>query len=203
MDKKEHWEKVFSTKLENEVSWYQPNPITSLECIAQLNLSKDAKIIDVGGGDSYLIDRLLEEGFTNLFLLDISEHAIVKSKKRLGEKAEKVTFIVSDVLNFKPETPFDVWHDRASFHFLTDSKDIQQYAEIVSESVVRDGAAIIGTFSDQGPKKCSGLDITQYTEESMTEVFSEAFEKTICITNVHRTPFETTQDFIFCIFKRK
>jgi trans-aconitate methyltransferase len=119
-DKKQHWENVFATKQETEVSWYQQKPQTSINFFIENNIPKDAKIIDIGGGDSYLIDNLLELGFTNLTLLDISANAIERIKNRLGAMQEKVTFIVSDVLDFQPETSFDVWHDRASFHFLTE-----------------------------------------------------------------------------------
>jgi SAM-dependent methyltransferase len=203
MSKKEHWEKVFSTKQENEVSWYQPNPKTSIDFIDKLKLSKDAKIIDIGGGDSYLIDSLLEAGYTNLFLLDISEHAIIRIKNRLGEKASKVTFIVSDILDFVSPTTFDVWHDRASFHFLIDKKEIEKYKALVSKSIAANGKLIIGTFSDMGPKKCSGLDISQYDEASITQLFKNEFEKTACIFEDHQTPFDTIQNFIFCSFKKK
>ena len=200
MSKKEHWENVFSNKQENEVSWYQPVPKTSLTFIENLKLSKDAKIIDIGGGDSYLIDALLEKGYTNLFLLDISEQAIIRIKKRLGTKASKVTFIVSDILDFVPLTNFDVWHDRASFHFLTEPHDIEKYKVIVSKALKTKGKLILGTFSDQGPKKCSGLDITQYNEASITQLFKSDFEKTACVIEDHQTPFDSIQNFIFCSF---
>ena len=200
MCKKEHWENVFSNKQENEVSWYQPVPKTSLAFIENLKLSKDAKIIDIGGGDSYLIDALLEKGYTNLFLLDISEQAIIRIKKRLGTKASKVTFIVSDILDFVPLTNFDVWHDRASFHFLTEPHDIEKYKVIVSKALKTKGKLILGTFSDQGPKKCSGLDITQYNEASITQLFKSDFEKTACVIEDHQTPFDSIQNFIFCSF---
>ena len=202
MCKKEHWENVFSNKQENEVSWYQPVPKTSLAFIENLKLSKDAKIIDIGGGDSYLIDALLEKGYTNLFLLDISEQAIIRIKKRLGAKASKVTFIVSDILDFVPLTNFDVWHDRASFHFLTEPHDIEKYKVIVSKALKTKGKLILGTFSDQGPKKCSGLDITQYNEASITRLFESDFQKIECVTEDHLTPFDTLQNFIFCSFTK-
>src|SRR6478752_6228241 len=137
--KKEHWEKVFATKQETEVSWYQQKPETSLQFFTQSNIAKDAKIIDIGGGDSHLIDYLLEMGFSNLFLLDISENAIERIKKRLGDKAYQVTFIVSDILDFQPETKFDVWHDRASFHFLTNEAEIAKYKAIVTNSMNENG----------------------------------------------------------------
>jgi SAM-dependent methyltransferase len=203
MSKKEHWENVFSTKGEKEVSWYQYYPQTSVDFIEELKLSKESKIIDVGGGDSYLIDALLEKGYSNLYLLDISAKAIERIQKRLGEKSKKVTFIDSDVLDFKNDVTFELWHDRASFHFLTDEADIAKYNEIVSKSVVNGGNLIVGTFSTNGPKKCSGLDITQYSETSLENVFQNDFEKNRCLEVEHQTPFDTIQNFVFCSFKKK
>ncbi|WP_428225602.1 class I SAM-dependent methyltransferase [Flavobacterium sp.] len=203
MKEKEHWENVFTTKAENEVSWYQKIPTTSLTLIENLQLSKDAKIIDVGGGDSYLIDSLLEKGYTNLFLLDISEHAIERAKKRLGEKACKVTFIVSKNIALDIDEKFELWHDRASFHFLTAKVDIELYSKVVSKYVTDNGQVVIGTFSEKGPKKCSGLEITQYTAETMRKVFENDFELVSSFEEDHQTPFDTTQNFIFCTFNKK
>lgn len=202
-ENKEHWEKVFSTKLENEVSWFQKNPLTSLEFISKFKLSKDAKIIDIGGGNSYFIDALLELGFTNLTLLDISANAIERVKTRLGEKAKNITFIVLDVLDFKSIEKYDFWHDRASFHFLTNQNQIEKYVEIISKSSAKDSHMVIGTFSEYGPKKCSGLDITQYNETKMNAVFNTNFELIDSFNIDHQTPFDTIQNFIFCCFKRK
>lgn len=201
--KKEHWENVFTTKQETEVSWYQKQPKTSVDLIEKLNLSNGAKIIDVGGGDSYLIDNLLELGYTNLHLLDISSKAIERIKNRLGAKSENVTFIVSDILNFKPEIKFDVWHDRASFHFLTEENDIQKYSNLVANLIVSNGNLIIGTFSENGPLKCSGLPISQYNESKMKVVFEKDFDLIESFTEDHQTPFDTTQNFIFGTFKKR
>ena len=181
----------------------QKNPSTSLEFISKFKLSKDAKIIDIGGGDSYFIDALLELGFTNLTLLDISANAIERIKTRLGEKAKNVTFIVSDVLDFKSNEKYDFWHDRASFHFLLNQNQIKKYVEIVSKTCAKDTTIIIGTFSENGPKKCSGLDITQYNETKMNAVFNSNFELIDSFIIDHQTPFDTIQNFIFCSFKRK
>lgn len=204
MERKDHWENVFSTKTEKEVSWYQDNPKTSLDIVTKLNIPKDAKIIDIGGGDSYLIDAFLNLGYTNLYLLDISSKAIERIKNRLGAKAkDKVTFIVSDILDFHPNMKFDFWHDRASFHFLTEENQIAKYAEHVASVLAKDGNLIIGTFSENGPKKCSGLDITQYDETKLKAVFERDFELLDSFTEDHRTPFGTIQNFIFCSFKKK
>lgn len=203
MERKAHWENVFSTKQEKEVSWYQENPKASIDFIHKLNIAKDAKIIDVGGGDSYLIDALLELGYSNLYLLDISAKAIERVKNRLGVKAANVTFIVSDVLDFKPETTFDFWHDRASFHFLTTESQINQYAELVDSALANQGKLVIGTFSENGPKKCSGLEITQYNAAKLNAVFETNFDLIESFIEDHKTPFDSLQNFIFCSFKKK
>ena len=201
--KKQHWENVFATKQETEVSWYQSKPQTAINFFIENAIPKDAKVIDIGGGDSYLIDNLLELGYTNLFLLDISENAINRIKNRLGSNAEKVTFIVSDILDFQPETTFDVWHDRASFHFLTTEKDINKYQKLVSNSLANNGLLFVGTFSENGPLKCSGLEISQYSESKLERIFATDFTKQNCFTEDHPTPFDTIQNFIFCTFKKK
>ena len=201
--KKEHWEKVFSTKQETEVSWYEPKPETSIHFFIENNIPKDAKIIDVGGGDSYLIDHLLALGYNNLFLLDISFNAIERIKNRLGANSQKVTFIVSDILDFQPTTTFDVWHDRASFHFLTSENEVIVYKMLVSNSIATNGFLFLGTFSENGPLKCSGLNITQYSEAKLETLFGSSFDKIKCFEVIHQTPFETTQNFIFCNFKKK
>ena len=203
LDKKVHWENVFATKKETEVSWYQQKPETSIQFFVENNIPKDAKIIDIGGGDSYLIDSLLDLGYTNLFLLDISANAIERIKNRLGVKSEKVTFIVSDILDFQPKTTFDVWHDRASFHFLTSEKEIEMYKNLVSNSISENGFIFLGTFSENGPLKCSGLEITQYSEDKFEHIFGTNFSKMNCFEENHQTPFDTTQNFIFCTFKKK
>lgn len=202
-NKKEHWEKVFTTKKENEVSWYQQKPTVSINFFINNQIPKDAKIIDIGGGDSYLIDNLLDLGYTNLYLLDISENAINRIKTRLGEKSSTVTFIISDILDFNPNFTFDVWHDRASFHFLTEKKDISIYKNLATNSISKDGYLFIGTFSENGPTKCSGLEISQYSEAKCEITFGDSFEKKECFTENHQTPFDTIQNFIFCVFKKK
>ena len=202
-NKKDHWEKVFATKQETEVSWYQQKPETSINFFIDNDIPKEAKIIDIGGGDSYLIDSLLDLGYTNLFLLDISANAIERIKNRLGAKSSTVTFIVSDILEFQPETTFDVWHDRASFHFLTTEKEIVIYKNLVTNSISENGFLFIGTFSENGPLKCSGLEITQYSEEKFERVFGTNFSTVKCFEENHQTPFDTIQNFIFCTFKKK
>ncbi|MBL7762155.1 MAG: class I SAM-dependent methyltransferase, partial [Chitinophagaceae bacterium] len=151
--------------------------------------------------DSKLADFLLDEGFENITVLDISAKALEKAKQRLGDRAVKVNWIVSDITTFQPGTTYDVWHDRATFHFLTTKEQVSKYIDIARKSVT--GFLIIGTFSDQGPKKCSGLDIKQYTEETMTAELQNGFEKIRCVTEDHITPFDTKQNFLFCSFRRQ
>ena len=198
---KKHWETVYTTKQPEEVSWTQEVPQTSLDFIHAFHLPKTAKIIDIGGGDSRLVDFLLEEGYENITVLDISETALAKAKARLGDKSKKVNWIVSDITEFKPQTTFDVWHDRATFHFLTTKEQISKYLAIAKKAV--NGYLTIGTFTTEGPKKCSGLDIKQYNEEELQKQLSKGFTKIRCINEDHVTPFKTIQHFLFCSFKRQ
>lgn len=202
-DRKNHWENIYQTKLLEEVSWYQPTPQTSLEFIKNFDLPKNAKIIDIGGGDSFLVDHLLDLGFEDISVLDISEVAIEKAKKRLQNKAANVKWIVADASCFQPNEQYDFWHDRAAFHFLTDDKEIDNYIQTAANAVSQNGIILIGTFSEQGPKKCSGIEIKQYSENTMVNRFQKHFEKIECFTIDHKTPFDTIQNFVFCSFKRK
>lgn len=198
-----HWNNIYDTKSLKEVSWYQPTPQTSLDLISKAELKKDAAIIDIGGGDSFLADHLLELGYTNITVLDISKNAIERAKKRLGENASKVQWIVSDVVDFKPSTTYDLWHDRAAFHFLTETMQIEHYLKTASKAIATNGVFLLGTFSDQGPTKCSGIDITQYTQQSMQELLSEYFTSVEQFNIDHPTPFNTIQNFTFGSFKKK
>jgi trans-aconitate methyltransferase len=200
---KEHWENVYSTKEENQQSWFQQYPHTSIEFIELFNLPFDANIIDIGGGDSHLVDVLLEQGYSNIYVLDISENSIARAKKRLGKKAEAVHWIVSDFIEYVPEIKFDLWHDRAAFHFLTTHENIDKYVALAEKTIRPGGYLILGTFSEQGPRQCSGLEIKQYSEASMSHHFEKGFERIKCITEDHVTPFHITQNFIFCSFRKK
>lgn len=199
-ERKNHWENVYSTKQPNEVSWTQEVPATSLKIINSFNLDKSAAIIDVGGGDSKLVDFLLSDGYTNITVLDISGEALEKAKKRLGAMANSVKWIETDITAFEPTEQYAIWHDRAAFHFLTTPEQIANYVNRASNWVT--GYIAIGTFSENGPKKCSGLDITQYSEDKLENTF-KGFERIECITEDHTTPFNTTQNFIFCSFKKQ
>lgn len=202
LDRKQHWENIYQTKELKDVSWYQPTPSTSLDFLKQFNIGTDAKIIDIGGGDSFLVDHLLELGFTDVSVLDISAAALERAKQRFGDRATKVKWIVDDAAAFKPTEQYDFWHDRAAFHFLTQEEEITNYIDTVQQSIKSTGVLVIGTFSEQGPKKCSGIEIKQYSENSMTERLKNHFEKIQCITVDHKTPFDTTQNFIFCSFRK-
>jgi len=201
-DRKKHWENIYQTKQLNEVSWFQPTPETSLSFFEQFNIPQEAKIIDVGGGDSFLVDHLLDRGYQNITVLDISESALERAKSRLGERAALVKWIAADAATFMPTESYDFWHDRAAFHFLTNEKEIENYINTVQQSIRPSGILVIGTFSEQGPKKCSGIEIKQYSETSMTERLTPFFEKIECITVEHKTPFDTIQQFVFCSFRK-
>ena len=200
MSTKSHWEKIYSEKSPQEVSWTQEIPETSIEFFNEFKLSKTSPIIDIGGGESKFVDYLLEEGYQNISVLDISENAIKRAKDRLGKKSKNIEWIVCDINDFNPKKKYALWHDRAVFHFLTSDIDINRYVENVKLYAEN---FIIGSFSTSGPKKCSGLDITQYDKSLLSKLFEEfmAFKKVEYIN--HITPFETTQNFIFCSFSAK
>jgi ubiquinone/menaquinone biosynthesis C-methylase UbiE len=202
-DKKAHWENIYTTKSLNEVSWYQPNPETSLNFIHEFNVPKKAKIIDVGGGDSFLVDHLLMEGYTDITVLDISAAALERAKLRLGKKAQLVKWIVADASKFTPTEHYDFWHDRAAFHFLNSDSEIDAYLNSVHDGLSKNGILVMGTFSENGPEKCSGIKIKQYSENSMVERLNHFFNKIKCINIDHITPSNTIQNFIFCSFKLK
>jgi 2-polyprenyl-3-methyl-5-hydroxy-6-metoxy-1,4-benzoquinol methylase len=201
-ERKKHWDNVYQEKNIDEVSWYQPIPATSLDFVKQFNLAKNATIIDIGGGDSFLVDHLLDMGYQDITVLDISEQAIERAQKRLGTRANKVKWIIADAANFHATEKYDLWHDRAAFHFLTDQKEIESYLNTVNKGVKPEGILVIGTFSEQGPEICSGIKIKQYSEKTMTDQLNKFFNKIKCITVDHKTPSGSIQNFIFCSFRR-
>ena len=200
MSTKSHWEKIYSEKSPQEVSWTQEIPETSIEFFNEFKLSKTSPIIDIGGGESKFVDYLLEEGYQNISVLDISENAIKRAKDRLGKKSKNIEWIVCDINDFNPKKKYALWHDRAVFHFLTSNVEINRYVENVKQNSEN---FIVGTFSTSGPKKCSGLEISQYDKNLLSKLFEEfmAIKKIEHIN--HITPFETTQNFIFCSFSAK
>ncbi|MBN9350241.1 MAG: class I SAM-dependent methyltransferase [Chitinophagaceae bacterium] len=198
---KEYWNNIYETKTTDQESWTQVVPKTSLRFIHSFHLPKDAKIIDIGGGDNKLVDFLISEGYENITVLDISFKALQRTKERLGDRAKNVKWIVSDINHFVPDETYDLWHDRACFHFLTDEEQIKRYIETVQKSV--NGYLVLGTFSQNGPAKCSGLNVMRYDETTLLNAFQNAFDKIRCITEDHLTPAGKLQNFIFCGFKKK
>jgi 2-polyprenyl-3-methyl-5-hydroxy-6-metoxy-1,4-benzoquinol methylase len=202
MMSKEHWENIYANKQMNEVSWFQQEPTTSLALIQKNTQSKDDAIIDIGGGDGFLVDNLLELGYTNITVLDISANAINKAKERLGINADKVKWIISDITEFIPEEQYKVWHDRAVFHFLTQQQDIEYYKELVNKNISDNGHFILATFADDGPEKCSGLQVCKYSEKNMENSFSTIFKVKKSFKYKHLTPFGTIQSFTFSVFRK-
>lgn len=202
MDSK-FWNNVYETKAENGVSWYQETPAKSLETILALKLPNDTAIIDVGGGQSKLIENLYAHSFRNLSVLDISEVALSKLKTSLDKKFpnNNIQTIVSNITEANFDKKFNLWHDRAVFHFLTSSEDQARYVKLLTNSLALNGYFLIFTFSKSGPKKCSGLDICQYDKDDLEAKFS-MLKLVKYGTEDHHTPFETTQNFSYCLFQK-
>lgn len=203
MNRQEHWEKVYQTKGQNEVSWFREHLETSLQMIANSHVRRDAAIIDVGGGNSTLVGDLLAAGYVDLSVLDISAKAIADSKERLRENAGRVNWLVDDITAASLTADhFDVWHDRAVFHFLTSEKDRRKYVDLVLRALKRGGHIIVASFGVDGPQKCSGLDVVRYSPETMHDEFGSDFQLVESVGEVHATPFGTTQDFVYCYCRK-
>lgn len=202
-NRKDHWEQVYSEKAATKVSWYQQHPQRSLELIKATGVNVSARIIDIGGGASTLADFILDAGYKNLSVLDISQAAIEQAKSRLGKRADKVTWLEHDITEFITDEPFDVWHDRAVFHFLTDANDRSSYVDTLSRALKPGAHAIIATFDLNGPEKCSGLDVMRYSPETMSAVLGEAFQLVETSTEEHVTPGGSSQNFVYCRFVRR
>lgn len=201
-ERKQHWEQIYHTRPLESAGWYQPVPEPSLTLIGELNLPLTARIIDVGGGDSLLTDHLLRLGYRNLTVLDISKAAIERAQKRLGPLASGVGWIVSDVLDFTPGLCYDLWHDRAAFHFLTSGEEQAAYLQTAARALCPGGNLIVGTFSDKGPTRCSGLEIQQYSTGTMERFFSKEFSPTGFLEAEHHTPGGTMQHYLFGTFAK-
>jgi SAM-dependent methyltransferase len=201
-NRKSHWETVYTTKGENEVSWFQENPAPSLELIDLTRPTPESAIADIGGGASRLVDRLLARGFRRVTVLDISQAALDAAKARLGERATEAEWVVADVTEWQPAHTFDIWHDRAAFHFLTDPADRLAYVARLRQAVRPGGHVIIGTFAIDGPEKCSGLPVRRYDAASLAKELGEVFELVDARRQDHATPWNSTQHFQFCIFRR-
>jgi SAM-dependent methyltransferase len=199
MDAQAHWEQIYTQKAPDEVSWYRPHLETSLDFIEQAVPDRSASIIDVGAGESTLVDDLLARGYTSVTVLDISQTAIDANKKRLGAAAELVRWLVADVTKVKLEpASYDVWHDRAVFHFLTLASDRVAYVRQVARAAKRGGHVIVSAFGPEGPTKCSGLEVVRYDAESMHGEFGPRFRLIRSSKELHQTPFGTTQQFVYC-----
>ena len=202
LDRQAHWENVYTIKDEKEVSWFEESPTISLDLIRSTAANAGASIIDIGGGASRLVDALLDEGFTAVTILDLSEKSLATSKARLGARSAKVQWVVGDVTTWDPSQTYDVWHDRAAFHFLTEPKDRAGYAERVLKAVRPGGHVIIGTFASDGPERCSGLQVVRHNAASLSEMLGSAFELMESRRHSHRTPVGATQRFQFSRFRR-
>lgn len=201
-NRKSHWETVYTTKGEDEVSWFQENPAPSLELIDLARPVPESGIIDIGGGASRLVDSLLARGFRRVTVLDISQAALDAAKTRLGERATEVEWVAADVTRWQPAHTFDIWHDRAAFHFLIDPADRSAYVARLRQAVRAGGHVVIGTFALDGPEKCSGLPVNRYDAASLAGELGEGFELVDSLRQDHATPWNSTQHFQFCIFRR-
>jgi cyclopropane fatty-acyl-phospholipid synthase-like methyltransferase len=198
-----HWQNVYQTKDTTQVGWHQTKPQISLDYIGKTQLPRDASILDVGGGDSKLVDYLLADGFHNITVLDISETALEKIKLRLKERQVQVKFVVSNILDFNPVKTMSLWHDRAVFHFLTAEREQHEYLSLVQESIATGGYLILATFSKSGPSICSGLPVQQYDIQDLEEFFGQEFLLLEGFNYDHITPSGSAQNYSVCLFRRK
>lgn len=204
MDVQSHWEHIYQTKKASQLSWHRAHLERSLELIELAAQSREARIIDVGGGESTLVDDLLERGYQNISVLDISQTAIDVTRKRLGKREDLVSWLVGDVTTMKlGSRRYDVWHDRAVFHFLTKTADRLAYVRQVRDAVKTGGHVIVASFGPSGPLKCSGLDVVRYDAETLHGEFGRQFQLVKHVEEEHRTPFGTTQEFVYCYCKIK
>lgn len=203
MKRREHWDQVWRTKTPEQVSWYQTEPALSLALIAAAGIAKDAGIIDVGGGASILVDRLLDFGYTRLAVLDIAGAAMQASRARLGARAAAVEWHEADVTAFEPPRRYALWHDRAVFHFLTETGDRRRYVATLRKALQPGGTVVIGTFAPDGPPKCSGLDVMRHDEQSLSAELGGGFALREVRRELHRTPAGAEQRFIYCRFQQQ
>lgn len=204
MNQKTHWEHIYETKAPTQVSWYQEHSQYSLRFIQNTGIPKAGHILDVGGGASSLVDDLLAAGFQQISVLDVSAAALQLARQRLGTHAANVHWIEADITQVNlPEQSYDVWHDRAVFHFLTRAADRQRYIETVQRSVRKGGHVIVATFAPDGPKRCSGLEVMRYSPESLHGEFGNRFELVDSTYEAHQTPFGTEQKFIYCYCRKE
>jgi SAM-dependent methyltransferase len=201
-DRQAHWQGVYTKKAENQVSWFQESPAPSIELIMQVRGQHASPIIDIGGGASRLVDELIDRGFDDITVLDLSEAALQVAKRRLGDRAAKVDWIVADVTMWEPPRTYDIWHDRATLHFLTEERDRIAYVKRLKRAVKVGGHAIIATFALDGPERCSGLPVVRYDPESLGQILGPAFQLTDQRKHRHATPWGAEQSFQFSVFRR-
>jgi len=201
-DRQAHWENVYTTKGETEVSWFQETPAPSLELIALVGASRQSAIIDIGAGASRLVDHLVSEGYEDLTVLDLSAAALAAAKARIGEKAQHVHWLAADATTWEPSRTYDVWHDRAAFHFLTGSADQAAYVARLLRALRRGGHVIVGAFALDGPEKCSGLPVARHDAKSLGRAFGAEFVLIDTRRSEHPTPWGATQRFQFSTFRR-
>jgi SAM-dependent methyltransferase len=203
MNQKQHWEQLYGTKGAESVSWFQPHADQSLRLIHHTGLGKNAAIIDVGGGASRLVDDLLAEGYRDLTVLDLSAIALDVARQRLGVHARDVRWLVGDITNVElPPQRYDIWHDRAVFHFLTDAESRHAYVEQVMRAVRPGGHVIVATFAEDGPEKCSGLPVMRYRPDQLHSEFGDAFQLVEHAKEAHHTPAGAVQQFIYCYCRK-
>lgn len=202
-DRSTHWDHVYTTKGEAEVSWFQDSPAISLELIRAANPDPGASVIDVGGGASRLVDALLQHGYRDLAVLDLSAHALDAAKRRIGHAASMVDWIVADATTWQPAKAYDIWHDRAAFHFLTEARDRAAYVARLRSAVASGGHVIIATFAPDGPEKCSGLPVQRYDGASLAAELGPEFELIETRSETHHTPWNSTQAFQFSRFRKR
>jgi SAM-dependent methyltransferase len=199
MNTQTHWDKIYTQKAPDQVSWYRPHLEASLALIEETGAGPSASIIDVGAGESTLVDDLVARGYSNLTVLDISQAAVAASRKRLGDAAERVHWLIADITHAELEpSAYDVWHDRAVFHFLTSSADRIAYVSQVVRAVRHGGHVIVSAFGPEGPTRCSGLEVVRYDAESLHAEFGSNFRLISSSRQLHETPFGTTQQFLYC-----
>lgn len=200
--RKAHWENVYASKSENEVSWFQENPAPSLALIAEIGAAPNSAIIDIGGGASRLVDHLIDQGFIDVTVLDLSAAALNAAKARLGERASRARWLAADATVWEPSRAYDIWHDRAAFHFLTEERDRAGYIARLKPGLKIGGHAIIATFALDGPEKCSGLPVMRYDAARLAETLGAGFKLLQSQRNEHATPWGSHQRFQFSVFER-
>ena len=201
-DASAHWDHIYTSIRSTEVSWYARDPAASLRLVDMVASSPSVAVIDVGAGASLLVDRLLVDGFTDVTVLDVSQHALAETKQRLGEQAQHVTFVVHDILTWQAERQYDIWHDRAVFHFLTEDTHRDRYVEVAARAIRVGGGLVLATFAEDGPTRCSGLSVSRSSAEDLERAFSGFFSLVEHEREAHVTPGGAVQNFTWAVFRR-